>query len=209
MARWTRFTVWMLGVVAVAYGFPAHAGQITYSGYSVLNNNNVELTESSPAFDERGGSGQIGLSGTKYGSIWSYCVDIFHNLASSGQFTTGQYLKGTFGDNVNALMTHVLPTLGTDPNASSALQLAIWRVEYGSALSVKSDSASAFALSDQYLANLANRSWVADPTKQVSFLSGNGVNQDQATMVDVPEAASIMILGSALVGLGLLRRWDI
>ncbi|MDQ2742768.1 MAG: hypothetical protein M3Z66_10815, partial [Chloroflexota bacterium] len=122
---------------------PALAGPLTYSSYSVLHDQNVTLSDPTLSINEAAGAGQFTFSGTNGsgtngigGMLQTWCIDITHYLQSAGSFTTGTFLSGDVGTKVNALITNGTPKLGTDPNASSALQVAIWKAEYGSDLTV-------------------------------------------------------------------------
>ena len=197
----------------------ANASSINYSGYSVLNNQNVTLNDAALGIaNESGGSGEITLSNTNTsaGFIESWCVDIEHELGWSGQFTAGRAITGALGNAINALLTHVNPD--TDPNASSALQVAIWLSEYGQSLSVTAP-ATVLTLANTYLANLSSGIWTANPADQVAFLAGNGTTQDQAYLVagtpvstgavpaKIPEPATLaLLLGAALLTIGLACR---
>lgn len=201
----TRFKAILLAATFVGMGTitQAQAGTISYSGYTVLNNQTVSL---SGIVNEQGGSGQITLNTTNTigGMIATWCIDVLHTLQGSGEFTTGGFLEGAVGNRINALLSHVDPAKG--PDASSALQVAIWRTEYGSSLTVTAP-AGVTSLADTYLANIGDAGiWTADPTKRVAVLDGGTTNQSQAFLVDVPEPASIALLLGGLLGSTMFRR---
>lgn len=184
----------------------AHASAITYGSYSVLNNQNVTITDNALNItNELGGSGQITLMNVSTGgSLMTWCVDIADSLLSSGSFAGTTIMAGGVWDGINALITNASPLLSTDSNASSALQVAIWEEKYGSALTVSAPTAVT-SEAQSFLANVGNGTWKADRTKGVAVLQGNGANQDQAYLVSVPEPASVAILGAGLLALAFRR----
>lgn len=203
-----KTTLLAAACLAIAAATPAHAGQVTYSSYSVLNNRTVTLNDASLGItNEVGGSGQVTLEGTNTpgGIIKTWCVDIAHYLQGSGSFATGATLDGAVGNKINALITNVTPLLASSSDNSSALQVAIWKAEYGAGLTVSAPG-SVSGLANGYLLKVADGGWKADPTMRVAVLAGGGTNQDQAYLTPVPEPASIAMVAAGLVGLASLRR---
>ena len=117
------------------------------SGYSVVGDTNVVIS-GSPGQNGTFGSGQIDLnitSGPYSGdALATWCIDIFDDLASSGTynvitppFTDDGGNNGNGNPVINAtilneigLLVHYGDTNISTPYVSSAIQLAIWTVEY-------------------------------------------------------------------------------
>jgi hypothetical protein len=193
-------------VVAASIGCSAaNAGTFGYNNYTVLSPASVTLTDTPLGVSETGLAGQITLYPSSGTALSTFCFDIQHTLTQSGVFTTGAFLTGTIASSINALLSHVLPTLATESTASAALQVAIWKTEYGSNLTVTSQDTAVVSKADSYVANLASGAWKADATKTVAFLNGNGIDQSQIYLTAVPEPATLSILGLSLAGLLVLR----
>ena len=194
----------VLGLLAEATA--AQASPISYNGYSVLNNQNVTLNDPSLNINnETGGSGQVTLMNLSIGgSLMTWCVDIADDLLNSGSFTGVNVMSGGVWNGINALISNGSALLGTDSNASSALQVAIWEEKYGANLTVSASSAVA-SEAQTFLTNVSNGTWKADATKAVAVLQGNGANQDQAYLVSVPEPASMALLGAGLLAAVICR----
>jgi hypothetical protein len=124
---------------------PAFATTFDYSSYNVVNNQNVTLTGPNN-FNETGGSGQIDLIGTGANAgqtIAVWCIDLVQELLTSGVFTYNNPSSVTIAGTQNVAMTNTQigeigglinygnANIGTgDYDFSSAIQIAIWTIEY-------------------------------------------------------------------------------
>ena len=192
----------------------AHA-DVAYTSYGVLNNQNATitfLTGSKAGTSETGGSGQVTLNGITNNDVSgdplnTWCVDVYDDLAGSGSFSTvTSYASANplFAE-IDALISHATTQLlSQDYDASAAIQVAIWKVEYGNTVSITS-AQSVNDLAMTYVDNVTNGTWQADPNTAVSVLHGVG-NQDQAYLANVPEPASMAMLVMGLIGTGVIGR---
>ena len=142
----------LAGAAALAFqAAPAVAGSFTVTGVSVQGDNvtvSLPAANGNPAINEGVTAGPLTLT-TSIGQFYAWCVDVYHAI----QTGTGQslsYQTGTVTTNnapVPATLTSaqvtgiarlasyggsLIGTSGGTPDTLTAVQLAIWEVEYPS-----------------------------------------------------------------------------
>lgn len=230
-----------IAVVAMAIGSAGHAeaGQIRASSYSVQNGGvNAHITYAPASLSNfYAGTGAIALTYTAWvngaasgaaqtAQVW--CTDLYDVLYTPATYDTGVLAsdRGKTGTalstqtigQINALISHGTSLLAQSfsNQVSSAIQLAIWSVEYGTGFSFTSDDASVAGLVRTYVANVTGATpvWTADTTKYVAqYTSPTGtspIDQGLSYLAPVssavPEPASILGLLAGVAALGLVRR---
>lgn len=193
--RWLLAACVASGLLGAAQ--PASAG-VTYSSYSVVNDQNVSLSTGL-----RAGSGEIQLV-TANGVVSTFCDDIADELLGSGTFTSSAVVGGAVGAALNALLSNGSSLISSVSDASAALQVAIWQVLFSN-VTVKADNPNVNTLADAFIGNVNSGLWQADPTREVVQLSALG-NQSQIYLESVDEPQSIFVLGVACVALFAFMR---
>ena len=140
----------------------ASAATYTYSGYNVTNEQGIHITSPN---NISGGMGQIVLTGSLLdigNNLAVWCLDVFDWLQGSGTYNSGNLsssvpngntfatLSATQQSEIASLAAHGNAHIGDSFNASAAIQLAIWEVEY-STFAFTSVSSSVVNLANLYL----------------------------------------------------------
>lgn len=206
--------VWSAGLLAALASVPGWAASLSYSGYSVTNQQNVVINDTALGIvNESGGSGQIILQ-TPSGPVDAWCVDIATFLQASGTYALGAppppaapLLTLAQIAQIGGLIKYGDANVGTGYDYSSATQLAIWTIEYAgtgfSYVGGPSGLADALVTEAQDGTIPGDANWIA-----LSSLDSQGVATDQGLGSGVPEPASwaMMLAGFGLAGATLRRR---
>jgi hypothetical protein len=202
--------------------FAASADTITYTGYSLTNAKNVTITQPAPMTVS---AGRIVLTGVQINGVGSaninaWCIDLNNTLAGMGTFGLGNVNDPAIANTLNALLTGAGSISLTSGNNSAALQVAVWKTVVSNFTMNTSvtNGADINTLSNTFL------SWVADPTKtawkasttmQIASLDPIPSNSTQRLITlipgsppntNIPEPASMALVGMGLLGLGVARR---
>jgi hypothetical protein len=214
--RSCRIALPLVAAALVAGVNVASAATFTYSSYSVTNEQDITiLTPNSIS----GGAGQIKLigSGANAGvvtndgaDILAWCLNIYTYLANSGTYTVGTLTTaGTGGSNptltttqigeIGALMLNGDAIINSSTNVSAAIQLAIWKIEYGNTFTSSGLSSAVTTLANTYISDVNGGSW--GPDYNVSLLSeSDNQNLGFVTPTPLPSTWTMMLIGAAGLG---------
>jgi len=209
------------GIVGAA---PAGATMITYDSYSVVNSVNVLINYPSISPGPYG-SGQIDtyLGNTLVATSW--CIDVTHDLLGSGTWNVVNAVNNAGMSNIDngggngtllswqtlgemgALATYGNLHINDNPYISSAIQLAIWSVEYGNTITITSASPTVQALAATLVFDATNG--LLGYNTNVAWLMycnrDQVCNQGQLIVLgrgdfNVPEPSTLAIFAAGMVG---------
>jgi hypothetical protein len=188
---------------------PTMAGTLGYNGYGMAGPESYITISNSNGVIGAATIGQIVLHNTiydgtvlhniSYGDVPAWCIDLYDDLQGSGAYTvsTGNYplSPDTLGK-IGALMAYSDRNFRTDPLVRPGTQVAIWMLEYPDLVFWNETLPGTVAEANALLAK------DLPPVYGMQKLSEDG-NQ---TLLKAPEPMTLTILGTGLLGLGLLRR---
>jgi hypothetical protein len=215
----------LLGAAAIAAVIAganvASAATFTYNGYTVANEQNINILTPNTI---SGGAGQVTLIGAGANSgqnLLAWCLDVYDFLAGSGTYNIAPLTTaGAGGSNpsltttqigeIGALMKNGDLHIGNSTDVSAATQLAIWKVEYGAAFAYTGLDAGAIALAATYLTDAAAGGTGWAPEGVNLFSEGGNQNLGDWTPLGgggsnpTPLPAALPLFASGLGALGLL-----
>jgi len=200
----------------------ALAGTFTYSSYYVVNNTNVTIQAGS--VNGTFGSGQIDLvgAGPNAGQVLpTWCLDVYYDLQGSGTFSIiPPPFNNAGGDSSGgAISPDALAKIASlvhygDQNASvgytsSAVQLAIWDVEYaGLGYTFDSASADVNSFANSLVKQVNGQVGPQLPAFPVSYLQElvavgpGGYQFNQGLVTATPLPGALLLFGSAIAAVG-------
>jgi hypothetical protein len=220
-----RVTFYLATISLLLPAWSAFGATFQYDGYTITNGQAIQILTPNNVADNNLGQIVLQGTGTNAGQVQAaWCLDVYDFLTTSGTYTVGPLTTvGSGGSNptlsdaqiseIGSLMVQGTASINSSTDVSAAIQLAIWKLEYGASFSYSGASSSVEGLADQYESNvMPGGQWFCpDCTVTLFSLDGDqnlGMGSPPATSRSgagaTPLPAALPLFASGAGGLGLL-----
>lgn len=213
-------------VVAAFLAAPefASAATFTYGSYNVADPQNINILTPNNVVGAAGQITLVGAGANTGQTLKAWCLDVFTYLTNSNTYQISSLTTaGAGGSNpalsatqlaqIGALMVNGGALVGSATDVSAAVQLAIWRTEYGAGFTYSGLSAAVTNLANLYLANVANGGIWSGTSYAVTLLSASGdqtlgyaSGEQNGELTPTPLPAAWLLMMTGVAGIGYVAR---